>query len=236
MKERPILFSSPMVRALLDGSKTQTRRIVKPDPGPYWNPTVGLYNPTVIKNGGYEAPGSEIFGASDEIQGRKFPYGQPGDRLWVRESGIRSMLAGSGDQRGLFRHDVPVTPETGQYWVERTRAPGASYSVEGCSRAAALLSASAKVTPSIHMPRWASRILLEIISVRAERLNDISDIDAVAEGIGLTPVAIGMKLTFPPSESMAVNAYRQLWEQINGEGSWADNPWVWCVEFRRVTP
>lgn len=240
MKEYPMIFSAPMVRALLDGSKTQTRRIVKSQPGEYWNPVIGKYNPTVIANGGYEAPGPEIFGASDEMQGRKFPNGQPGDLLWVRESGVRSLLAGAGDQEGLFRHDVPATPETGRYWVERTRAPGASYNVAGCSRAAALLGYGTKACPSIHMPRWACRILLEIVSVRVERLNDCSEADARAEGATHHEPANylshgGWSHDGHFVHETALASFERLWQSINGAGSWAANPWVWVIEFKRVT-
>src|ERR1043165_5470867 len=110
-KERPILFSAPMVCAILDGSKTQTRRVVRDDPGPYWSPKVGLYNPSVIDSGGYEAPGPEIFGASDENHGRKCPYGQPGDRLWVRETW--GVVSNAWDDNGAlidWTQDRPATP------------------------------------------------------------------------------------------------------------------------------
>lgn len=189
VKECPMLFSAPMVRALLDGSKTQTRRIVKPQPF------------------------REDYMAEEGVR-RQFatlsPYGQPGDRIWVRET---FCLEDNGHKEWpIFRADGTVLPQR-----PTTRKP-------------------ARWTPSIHMPRWASRILLEIISVRVERLNDCSDADAVAEGIGLNPSAIGMKLTNPPGESMAIAMYHALWDSINGAGSWADNPWVWVVEFKRVTP
>jgi hypothetical protein len=196
-----------MVRALLDGTKTQARRVVK------------------FRNHETEN--------MDHGFGPSCPYGQPGDRLWVRESGVRLLLAGNGEQRGLFRHDVPETPEVGRYWVERTRAPGASYSVAGCTRESALLSLGAKATPSIHMPRWASRILLEITGVCVERLQDISEADALAEGIK----ELNGRFTFNDGmheSRTAVDSYRALWESINGAGSWDANPFVWVVEFKRV--
>jgi len=201
IKERPILFSGAMVRALLDGSKTQTRRPVKDDPGPYWHPVVGLYNPVVIANGGYEAPGPEIYGAADENQGRKCPYGQPGDYLWVRETWAPHPDFPETVRRSVYRAD----PEC-EYDVPRWR-------------------------PSIHMPRWASRILLEIVSVRVERLQDISEADAGAEGaLEWARRAEGVKNV--PS-LMNVGLFSKLWEQTYGPGSWEANPWVWVVEFKR---
>src|SRR5690606_197652 len=86
MKERPIIFSAPMIRAILAGTKTQTRRAVKPQPSSEWCPKVGTYHPTMIDRYGEEYPGAEVYGASDEREGRVCPYGQPGDRLWVRET------------------------------------------------------------------------------------------------------------------------------------------------------
>ena len=205
MKDHPILFNGAMVRALLAGSKTQTRRVVKNDPGPYWNPQVGIYNPLVIESGGYEAPGPEIYGASDELHGRKCPYGQPGDRLWVRET-----FGYNPDHPGILAHCCyradPGHEHDGIAWK-----------------------------PSIHMPRAASRILLEIVSVRVERLQDISEKDARAEGVTIEDrhmagYCAGQFL--PPS----IRAYRDLWESISGDGSWGANPWVWVVEFKRVAP
>lgn len=86
------------------------------------------------------------------------------------------------------------------------------------------------------MPRWASRVLLEITSVRVERLQGISDADAIAEGIGLTPGAAGVPMTTPPGETMPRAMYRELWESLYGAESWAANPWLWAIEFKRVTP
>jgi hypothetical protein len=214
MTERPILFSGAMVHALLDGSKTQTRRIIKPDPGPYWNPVVGLYNQIVIKNGGYEAPGPEIFGASDENQGFKCPYGQPGDRLWVRETHRPVWGQTPGYLTGI---DYRVDPrEKWERLGDQTGAP-------------------LKWIPSIHMKREYSRILLEITGVRVERLQAIGEADARAEGVTIEDrhtVGYCAGEFLPPS----IRAYRDLWESLNGAGSWDANPWVWVVEFKRVQP
>ena len=208
MKERPILFSGPMVRALLDGSKTQTRRVVKPQPT-HFNP-VGV--PRLAKPVG---PNAVI----------TCPYGQPGDRLWVRESwapdppcdGTWGYTTWAGCREGQIA-GVP----------DRFRHP------RFCNYAANWLHGPIRWTPSIHMPRWASRITLEITGVRVERLQDISEADAKAEGIEKTPSGFwslygqaDVDGTYSPRSS-----YRALWESINGPGSWDANPWVWVVEFK----
>ena len=245
-RERPILFSSPMVRALLDGSKTQTRRPVKPDPGPYWNPIVGAHNPTIINNGGYEAPGPEIFGASDETMGRKFAYGRPGGRIWIRETFFaygRWVTRYSEKKKGDEWHFIDMTVECDRAYQYDADAPdlplakGRGGALPGWHR-----------RPAIFMPRAASRILLEIVSVRVQRLNDCSAADARAEGLisyehfwreceyPLPDIAYEPFKGSPTRYSDPVQAYQALWESINGAGSWAANPWVWVVEFKRVTP
>jgi hypothetical protein len=226
MKERPIIFSAPMVLALLAGQKTQTRRLVKPQPPeilPAYAPKV--YWPardrhmTSDPDGAaylqFERPG-DYDGARVMRGGFGFrcPYGQPGNRLWVREA-----WAWRGDGA------IPAFDRVrkGEVWFradpERT-SPGIRW------------------RPSIHMPRWASRITLEVTGVRVERLQDISEADALAEGVtpkwepgcsGRLMEALG-GFSFRP----AASAYAELWEQINGPGSWDANPWVWVVEFRRV--
>jgi hypothetical protein len=251
VKERPILFSGAMVRALLDGRKTQTRRVVKL---PHSNP-LGDWEPTTFggPNGGRSANGETV-----PLQGGIWhtrtgdslacPHGQPGDRLWVRESGVKIRLLGRSDH--IFRHDEPTTPTIGHYWTEETRAPGASYNVAGCSRSAALQSSGgAKVVPSIHMPRWASRITLEVSGARVERLKDISSADARAEGIEFQEHFIAGQVCrswkaydsvngwYPEGiDTAPIHSYRTLWDGLNaarGYG-WDVNPWVWVVEFRRT--
>lgn len=233
MKECPILFSAPMVRALLDGSKTQTRRPVKPHPSDD--------EFCLVDHGDGWWPHRSNDGESPNVDGMEYPmncpYGAAGDRLWVRESGVRSLLAGTGDQMGMFRHDVPATPDIGRWWIESTRAPGASYNADQCTRQAALRGESAKVCPSIHMPRWASRILLEVVSVRVERLNDCSEADAIAEGLRRTGDGNAWSVEGETHRATApLDSYASLWEAINGAGSWAANPWVWAIEFKRVAP
>lgn len=177
MKKRPILFSAPMVRALLDGSKKQTRRICNPANDAALSFVVGPFN--------HEESGKEFcFGDEEGDVIFQCPYGQPGDRLWVRETFFDATSLNEG--RVLYRADG-MTSCFGWH-------------------------------PSIHMPKWASRIELEIVSVRVERLQDISEADAIAEGC-------------PRDILYGTGWYKALWNSLNGPGSWAANPWVWVVEF-----
>ena len=198
MKTRPILFSAPMVRAILNGTKTQTRRVVKA---------------RQVEG----APPACFFQWLRE----RCPYGQPGDRLWVRETW--QVVDGSERARRIV-----TDPSPSRGWIEyaATVHPGHE--------------PPPRWRPSIHMPRWASRILLEITAARVERLQDISGEDAVAEGIArdgdgyerfhVDPDApLGQSFTRNP-----VLAYRGLWEKINGVGTWDANPLVWVIEFKRV--
>ena len=201
MKERPILFNAQMVRAILSGSKTQTRRIVKPQPNavhdgePYWyigGYRVWGYRPAAavpLRAGGNPLP---------------CPYGQVGDRLWVREAWARD------DEDGalMYRADLGRDP-CADLW-EQGR-------LEGVPRY--------RWRPSIHMQRWACRINLQITDVRIERVQDISRGDAMAEGCPFSNMAAG-----PDPRQW----YSDLWKQINGPASWEPNHWVWVVEFRRA--
>lgn len=217
VKERPMLFSAPMVRALLDGSKTQTRRALKVQM--VYGDVCGMFSSWYLPN--KAGTGGTLWPNGKEDIISMCPHGQPGDRIWVRET-----------WRGVVTINPPeCAPEYGvaRYVPDREHCKRVEY-------AATQDRDDEPWRPSIHMPRWASRIQLEIVAVRVERLNACSDVDAVAEGIGLNPSAIGMKLTNPPGESMAIAMYRALWDSINGAGSWAANPWVWVVEFKRVTP
>ena len=197
MKERPILFSAPMVRAILAGTKTQTRRAVK---------STGMYAIDASIHG------EEVARRELAALATRCPYGQAGDQLWVREafSGPRCMDASDGCKA------VPPS-KWGDcsriwYWADGNPTEGDW----------------TRPRPSIHMPRWASRILLEITAVRVERLQDISETDAEAEGIQEI-VDAGVDHDGTPRD-----AYRALWEQINGADSWSANPWVWVVEFKRA--
>ena len=213
-KERPILFSGAMVRALLAGTKTQTRRICKPAA----NLSAVIEVPDPLERG-QVYNGSHFGDEEGEVQ-FACPYGGRGDRLWVRET-----------WRGIVKTSAP--------WDDCTTYGVAHYvpDEDECRRLeyAATFGEGAKGwRPSIHMPRWASRITLEITSVRVERLQDISDADCVAEGCGALASAIGCPMTSAPGETMPRAMYRALWESINGPGSWDANPWVWVVEFRRL--
>lgn len=254
-KERPILFNDEMVRAILEGRKTQTRRVVK-----------GIDHDLLdmmsedIESG---APNSEmlelLYGPSTDDDGKPIPdqwlvrctecpeegvltlgqgYGRPGDRLWVRETfsdvnlqgapgiayraddNIRDLMAEPSfqDEDGAFNYsDERVKPYHFAAWSED------------------LLSGSeGRWRPSIHMPRWASRITLEITDVRAERLQDISAEDARAEGCGkpvLPPEVRGVAGDFVADER---TTFAILWNRINGRDAWRANPWVWCISFQRI--
>ena len=219
MKERPIIFSAPMVRAILAGTKTQTRRVVKGAPHDWAPVQPQAYSPTVIDRRGDEQPGPAAYGAgnADGECWIRCPYGQPGTTLWVREAWARD------DEDGCLMYRADVGREMYADAWEQGR-------IEGVPRY--------RWRPSIHMPRWASRITLEITSVRVERLQDISEADAAAEGVtpkwepgfsGRLMEALG-GFSFRP----AASAYAELWESLHGPGAWDANPWVWVVEFQRI--
>ena len=229
MKERPILFSAPMVRAILNGSKTQTRRICKPAEQhglsrviPTYNSEDGEQRPPYITPGWFGDEEGDILFCC--------PYGVPCDRLWVRETwGLNEPNPCSYDpidERGL--PDSAYIMANGakhvlDFWRDRIvfRASiKGNYTDREVKR----------WRPSIHMPRWVSRIMLEITDVRVERLHDISEHDAMAEGCA------GGHGSIP---DYAYNAssdehYSWLWDSINGAGSWNANPWVWVIEFNRI--
>lgn len=249
MKERPILFNGDMVRAILEGRKTQTRRIVKSQPHDTDLITVGHYHPIVIDRYGDEDAGAEIFGAysEDGEWGTKFPYGQPGDRLWVRETWMPdpSCDDDAWDDEGLSYY------EWNGCGSSISGIPKALCKVENVIHKASWDGQEmVGWKPSIHMPRWASRITLEITGVSVERLNEISEQDAKAEGIddgGCTncgepekshPVMKSGQPWYPCEVAQPDyrDSFVRLWESINGPGSWEANPWVWVVEFKRITP
>jgi hypothetical protein len=224
MTERPILFSAPMVRALLDGSKTQTRRMVKPQPGEHhWQTMPGyalrVSDPVACTDGRMHVRFHHTIPQNphwDKAGDASCPYGKPGDHLWVREA-WRAPLAYELTKPSNIPPGTPL-----------------SYEADGGGNLPRLN--AGKLRPSMFMPRWASRTTLEITGVRLERLQDISDADCIAEGIGLNPSAAGVTLTFPPGASACKAGYQALWEQLNGPESWAANPHVWVIEFRRIKP
>ena len=215
MKERPILFSGPMVRALHDGRKTQTRRIVKPSrtwpigfiggQGDQDDPS--CYGFEDLNSGQWWTLAPSHFSDAQQIP---CPYGAVGERLWVRES-----LAPTRDAQGYIA-DWHYAADSAKV----PRMPGLNPDFNDAMAFAHLARPSA--VPSIHMPRRACRIVLQVTSARVERLNDITDADAIEEGIDRTNTII---------PGYARERFISLWTSINGADSWAANPWVWVVEF-----
>lgn len=213
MKEKPILFSGPMVKAILDGRKTQTRRVVKPQPPDHAIEVFDWQHHNLGEAGCYY----------DDMDGLHFhckrQYGNVGDRLWVRETARATATEEGIDCIHYSADDYCRSIMVSEYgpW-QKMRSYGGGH---------------ARVVPSIHMPRWASRITLEITGVRVELLSDISEEDAIAEGFKAgdgSPVnGFDTEAKFP-----AVASFESLWSEINGPGSWSLNPWVWVISFERV--
>jgi hypothetical protein len=197
--ERQILFKGAMVRAILSGQKTVTRREVKRD----WIQSAQ----TPIET----CPGIFHFWCSGE---HACPYGRPGDRLWVREAWQADAQVNAVKPRDLSQGEPIQYPADGAVWHT------------GCS-----MITPGKTRPSIHMPRWVSRILLEITHVRVERLQDISNEQAIAEGVKSAEQDIDPD----GNDYSPYELFSGLWSIVNGMDSWNANPWVWVVEFKRVT-
>jgi hypothetical protein len=216
MKEHPIIFSTLMVQGILAGRKSMTRRIIKPQPD-----DDGLWNddllPRSLDSKLKNWNGETIEGESREW---KCPYGKPGDVLWVREKWENE--TSGGKQINFYAGNNEVEHNVAYRTLTKWK-------------------------PSIHMPRAASRIMLKVISIRVERLQDISKQDAINEGIDivydqadpLTPLTY-----FYPCNDLRDGTYicddpilsfYSLWTKINGSGSWESNPWVWVIEFERLT-
>lgn len=190
MKERPILFSGPMVRAILEGRKTQTRRGVKPQGA--------ILTDDMARAFGVRPPPTQ----NNPVI--PCPYGAPGDRLWVKETHARCTGCHGVDWRA---------DDDGQRTCRQCDSPLGNWK------------------PSIFMRREYSRITLEIEAVRVERLQDISDYDSYREG------AESMAGTITGPYCMSFNeGFRDLWQSINGPGSWDLNPWVWVISFKRIRP
>ena len=216
MKERPILFSGPMVRAILDGTKTQTRRVVKPQPDlsilkeSYRDLEFEFRRMPVL--GPTHVPSEWGFCAKYDkpncvpIHGYKCPYGTIGDRLWVRET----WAPHPQDQATIFYRATVDTEPGIRVWDGPWK-------------------------PSIYMPRWASRITLEITGIRVERVQDISDEDARAEGLWCRFDGQGCEGKCHKCSETARVAFRTLWDSTNAKRHpWASNPWVWVIEFGRA--
>lgn len=237
MKERPILFSGEMVRAILDGRKIQTRRVVRNQPPP----DIGLihvshYHPTVIDQHGEEAPGAEIFGAysDDGYWGCKSPFGEPCDHLWVRETHF-----------AYGRWETRYSPKKGRdewHFIDMTVECDRNYQYTADSPAIPLANNRRGVTPgwwerpAIFMPHAASRITLAVTCVRVERLQEISEADARAEGAHSVDPVTGHECILDTGMGSYLLHYRDIWEQIYGAGSWDANPWVWVISFQRIKP
>lgn len=221
IKERPILFSGEMVKAILDGRKTQTRRIFAPEMikiEPH--PKCGLYYKTyATRNGDIVLTGGGPFIPKNWLC--YCPFGQPGDRLWVRETFYIDHWGYQGKLTGL-----PPLGEEDKWMLYYAADGDVCRQIPECDCS----DGPPKLHPSLHMPRWASRITLEITDIRVERLQDISGEDAKAEG---WPRERELFPNINP-DSKAKDWYLRLWESINGKGSWVKNPWVWVITFRKV--
>ena len=196
MKERQILFSAPMVMAIISGTKTQTRRVAKLNPAGhvqlhhrYWHP-------------------------ADEAAALACPYGQPGDRMWVRET-----WGAIKNYDSFAPNKIPKGSSIGFKTDDISR-----WCQTGCGGAAG------RWRPSIHMPRWASRITLEIVNVRVERVQEIGYEEIGKEGIPLEPGPLSH------AAPIAVDRFENLWNSINAKRGfgWDKNPWVWVIEFKRI--
>lgn len=214
MKERPILFSGPMVRALLSGQKTQTRRVVKMPSGFDFFAGRDDDKDNPVNWGGEDESGAwwALADGDDIDHVLPCPYGQPGDRLWVRETIRKTGEFPGGYATSEYVADGAPTVADAWPWQRPTLV-------------------------SIHCPRGLSRITLEVTSVRVERLQDISETDAAAEGIIQYEDELGYGTGYPDTDQniaeTASGAFRKLWESINGPGSWGANPWVWVVDFKK---
>ncbi len=202
VKARPILFSAPMVRALIEGRKSQTRRIVKPL-GNHWR-----HDPPE-----FDEEGRQTWSGERYIDVDACPYGQPGDLLYVRETW--GVITGKYSQRWpagttAYRADHGVTHGGQEYDLMRWR-------------------------PSIHMPRWASRLTLRIKAVRVERLQEISEADALAEGLTKWPhkgdFAYGFDGGWPDGYATHTGAFNALLHKVGRGEAWDRNAWTWVIEF-----
>lgn len=241
IKTSPILFRAEMVRAILEGRKTQTRRLVKPQPSEHFLPTVGWYHPTRICNGEY-VPGKRTFGASDTTEDYPSPYAI-GNLLWVKETWSthnRDVGNVCGDDSVAFRADS-VNGIIPGLFANCRDLPEKSFLWR----------------PSIFMPSVLSRITLEITGVRCERLQNITEADAKAENAEplMERLMVGREAMRCPEADFHANLVQQgwtvlspgvaqrvsfragferLWKSIHGPESWEANPWVWVIEFRKL--
>lgn len=242
MKEIPILFSGPMIRAIRRdvSPKTQTRRVMRPQP-PSEPIACEWFHPTIVDRHGEEQPGPRTFGAHGEEWSQRCPYGAPGDRLYVREAW-----------------------RAGHHWDEREGAPPAPEPFAGRPAPNTMIHYEAdgpapdwagRYRHARFMPRWASRVDLSIVSIRVERVQDISDADIAAEGVDAEAVEalwnaatrkrrreVNEAFGYGPDHAGAVvgsstrprDLWRIAWTLINGAKSWDENGFVWAIQFARV--
>lgn len=224
MKEHPILFKTEMVEAILSGSKTQTRRVVKLPEG------FSIQKPEICREvspsgargrWGVLAINADPDLRMPEVKHLPCPYGGMGDRLWVRETWQPNPNC---DDDEWDKHNCSYYEWSG-CGSNPSNLPSALQKPEHCIYQASFNGQGLKWKPSLHMPRWASRLLLEIVDINIERLQDISEADSAAEGMG-SPITRDCKKP----------AFIRLWKSINGEESWNSNPWVWVVKFKVIDP
>lgn len=231
VKESPLFFNAPMVRAVLDGRKSQTRRVMTPQPserpgseGKHWWPAKTFQSMLTVED--CALPGYEGMAAD------ACPLGGRGDRLWVRE-------ATEIDEQT----SNPVA--LSRYSADRAPVLLSGCGDVGSTGTIAHWDYSRRTRPSIHMPRWACRLVLEIVNVRLERLQALTEVDAVAEGVGIVTdrlkasAAYGMYYCQMPDGKVhfsdsAVELFRRFWIMMDGAESWDGNPWVWVLEFKRL--
>lgn len=198
MKERPILFSGPMVQAILEGRKTQTRRVVKPQPIRYESLLMWAKNTR-------QSFGIKGVDVPDEVL-TLCPFGAIGNRLWVRENFyVQPHLWEQNHDVQPIHYASDVTPDQVEDYVQK---------------------------PSIHMPKWASRITLEITGVRVERVRQITGEDCEKEGILYDPDEPEIGPCGADADLNLIEDFRVLWDSVYK--NWNDNPWVWVVEFKRI--
>lgn len=214
-KERPILFSTEMVNAIFNGDKTQTRRIINPQPvvgDNFWRwdgkKPKAKYNTGAVCVSGYNVLPSN----DNAVLINQCPYGKIGDVLWVRETHKKI-------QGGFMYKANPML-------IKKTQSLGPT------------ITGDARWKPSIHMPKSACRLWLEIVNVRVQKLNDINDLDAKSEGINKM---LGYYRDYNSKYSglaahifMPKQSFISLWQKINGEESWSLNPWVWVITFKKI--
>jgi hypothetical protein len=236
--ERPILMSAPMVRALLNGTKTQTRRIVNITP-----PAFGACLGDIEGHPKYEDEWFYWYDGGSKGSSFTCPYGKPGDRLWVKETfyayGYWTKTFDTEEGRDVW-HFNDETNKHGETYRYFDNAP-----LRSALRTRKSLQLGWYKRPAIFMPRDVSRLTLEVTEVRVQRLQEISEADAIAEGVERWVVGDGWReYGLSPEDEAVVNApmptaresYRTLWDSINGPGSWDANDWVWAVTFKVVQP